>query len=186
MLMTEHVGIFRTGEALAEAVDDLKTLLRRSRNVGVKSPAAGANPELVAAYRVGRMIKLALCVASGALARTESRGAHFRDDYPQRNDRDWLNRTLATWPDEQSDGPVLSYEELDVMHMELPPGWRGYGKSDHIPHPDTQSREAEIESLLATRPGADRFERQALVLPFEHFLPEPYRGRNERPGEPVS
>ena len=185
-LMTEKVGIFRTGESLAEAVDGLQSLLRRSRNIGVAYRATGANPELVAAYRVSRMIKLALCVASGALARTESRGAHFRNDYPQRNDRDWLKRTLATWPDEQGDGPELSYEDLDIMQMELPPGWRGYGKSDHIPHPDTEKRETEIEALLATKPGADRFERQSLVLPFEQLLPERFRGRNERPGEPLS
>ena len=41
------------------------------------------------------MLKIALCVAQGALQRTESRGAHYREDYPQRNDRDWLKRTLA-------------------------------------------------------------------------------------------
>ena len=57
----------------------------------------GANPELVTAYRVQKMLKLALCVAYGALTRTESRGAHFRQDFPRRNDAEWLKRTLATW-----------------------------------------------------------------------------------------
>jgi fumarate reductase flavoprotein subunit len=185
-LMTEKVGIFRTGDSLGEAVDVLQSLLHRSRKVGVRCRATGANPELVAAYRVSRMIKLALCVAGGALARTESRGAHYRNDYPRRNDRDWLKRTLATWPDEQGDGPELAYEDLDIMQMELPPGWRGYGDSDHIPHPDAEKREAEIEALLARSPDADRFERQALVLPFEQLLPPRFRGRNERPGEPLS
>jgi len=185
-LMTENVGIFRSGDSLQAAVDGLQALLRRSRNVGVQCTANGANPELVAAYRLKRMLKLALCVAAGALARTESRGAHFRDDYPQRNDRDWLNRTLATWPDEQREVPVLNYEELDIMRMELPPGWRGYGASNHIPHPDSEKRAAEIESTLAEREGADRFARQSLLLPFEHLLPEPFRGRNERPGEPLT
>ena len=72
------------------------------------------------------------------------------------------------------------------MQMELPPGWRGYGKSDHIPHPDTENRAAEIEALLAAKPAADRFERQSLLLPFEQLLPERFRGRNDRPGEPLS
>ena len=58
---------------------------------------AGVNPELVTAYRVQKMLKLALCVAYGALTRTESRGAHFREDFPRRNDAEWLKRTLATW-----------------------------------------------------------------------------------------
>jgi fumarate reductase flavoprotein subunit len=44
------------------------------------------------------MLKLALTVAYGALARTESRGAHFRDDYPRATTREWLKRTLATGP----------------------------------------------------------------------------------------
>ena len=95
--MTAKVGIFRTGEDLASAVEELQALLLRSRNIGLRYRARGANPELVSAYRVQKMLKLALCVAYGALTRTESRGAHFRQDYPRRNDAEWLKRTLATW-----------------------------------------------------------------------------------------
>ena len=57
--------------------------------------APGPNPELVTAYRVQKMLKLALTVAYGAFQRTESRGAHFRQDFPRRNDAEWLKRTLA-------------------------------------------------------------------------------------------
>ena len=85
-IMTAKVGIFRTGEDLASAVEELQALLLRSRNIGLRYRARGANPELVSAYRVQKMLKLALCVAYGALTRTESRGAHFRHDYPRRND----------------------------------------------------------------------------------------------------
>ena len=55
---------------------------------------AGPNPELVTAYRVQKMLKLALCVAYGALTRTESRGAHAREDYTERDDANWLCHTL--------------------------------------------------------------------------------------------
>ncbi len=89
--MTSRVGIFRTGEELAAAVEELQSLLRRSRNIGLRCNANGANPELVSAYRVQKMLRLALCVAYGALTRTESRGAHFRHDYPRRNDAEWLH-----------------------------------------------------------------------------------------------
>ena len=85
-LMTDKVGIFRTGRELEEAVDALQKLLVRSRSIRVRGHALGANPELVTAYRVQKMLKLALCVAYGALVRTESRGAHFREDFPRRND----------------------------------------------------------------------------------------------------
>ena len=184
-LMTDRVGIFRSGDTLEEAVAGLQDLLVRSRDIGVRTPSLGANPELVAAYRVQRMLKLALCVAYGALQRTESRGAHFRNDYPRRNDREWLKRTLATWPDETATLPTLAYEALDVMKMELPPGWRGYGKKDHIEHPDVDRRQAEIDALRSANPDADRFTLQTATLPYEHLLPETLRGRNERLGEPL-
>jgi fumarate reductase flavoprotein subunit len=139
-IMTDKVGIFRDGADLAAAVESLRELYDRSRRIGIGGRAAGADPALVTAYRTRKMLRLALTVACGALARTESRGAHSRADYPQRNDRDWLKRTLATWPDPQADLPVLSYEPLDVGTMELPPGWRGYGARDYIDHPRRRPR----------------------------------------------
>ena len=179
-LMTGKVGIFRTGKALEEAVDTLQKLLLRSRNIGLRDKARGANPELVTAYRVQKMLKLALCVAYGALQRTESRGAHFRNDFPRRNDAAWLKRTLATWKSESDTLPSLAYEQLDIMKMELPPGWRGYGAKDYIDHPDTPKRVAEIEKLKKTLNGADRFKLQATIMPYEQLLPERFHGKNER------
>lgn len=176
-IMTDKVGIFRNGESLQEAVRELEDLLEASGRLQLRRQSPGANPELVAAYRLPRMIKLALCVARGALARTESRGAHFREDYIQRNDRDWLKRTLAYWT---GTGVSLNYEDLPITGMELPPGWRGYGARDFIPHPDATLRQAEIEALDARYPQQDRHTRQANLMPYKHLLPEPLRGRNAR------
>jgi fumarate reductase flavoprotein subunit len=181
--MTDKVGIFRNGKKLEEAVDNLQKLLRRSRDIGLRYKARGANPELVTAYRVQKMLKLALCVAYGALTRTESRGAHFREDFPHRDDVRWLKRTLATWKSESDTLPSLAYEQLDVMKMELPPGWRGYGAKDHIDHPDTPKRVAEIEAAKQGADG-DRFKLQENLMPYDHLLPERFRGRNERIDEP--
>ena len=122
-------------------------------------------------------------IAYGALQRTESRGAHYRADYPQRNDCDWMRRTLATWSGADADLPTLNYEDLDVMAMELPPGWRGYGARDYIEHPATQQREQQIEAILARIPEADRHLRQEALMPFKHTLPEHLRGNNQRLGE---
>ena len=165
--MTDKVGIFRQAERLEEAIAELLELQRRSESMCLRTQVRGNNPELVASYRVRKMLKLALCVASGALARTESRGAHYRQDYPYRDDARWLNRTLAYWPGRDAALPELSYEPLDVMKMELPPGWRGYGERDHIDHPDTPRREQE----LADAPSTATFLEQ---------LPECYRGPNAR------
>ena len=184
-IMTGNVGIFRTGPELAAAVDELQQLLRRSRDIGLRYRARGANPELVCAYRVRKMLKLALCVAYGALLRTESRGAHFRHDHPRRNDAEWLKRTLATWPDEAAALPTLAWEPIDVMTMELPPGWRGYGAKDYVDHPDTPRRVAEVEAVKATLEPGDRHAVQNALMPYETLLPERFRGRNERVDEPL-
>jgi len=179
-IMSAKVGIFRTGKVLEEAVHGLQQLLLRSRNIGLRYKARAANPELVTAYRVQKMLKLALCIAYGALQRTESRGAHFREDFPRRNDAEWLKRTLATWKSGTDTLPSLSYEHLHVMRMELPPGWRGYGAKDHIDHPATPRRVAEIAKLKKDHHGGDRFMLQKILMPYEHLLPERFRGRNER------
>jgi fumarate reductase flavoprotein subunit len=179
-ILTAKVGIFRTGKGLAEAVEELQTLLRRSRNIALRYRVRGANPELVTAYRVQKMLKLALCVAYGAYTRTESRGAHYRDDFPRRNDADWLKRTLATWKSETDTLPSLAYEQLEVMQMELPPGWRGYGAKDYRDHPDTAKRVAEIATIKNKLNGADRFALQETLMPYEGLLPDRLRGKNER------
>ncbi|WP_037457775.1 fumarate reductase flavoprotein subunit [Shewanella sp. HN-41] len=178
-IMMDYVGIFRNGPELDKAVAELKVLLERSRKLGLKCKKRHANPELVEALRVKRMLKVALTVACGAAARTESRGAHAREDYPQRNDRDWLNRTLASWPDADALEPVLNYEALDVMKMELPPGYRGYGINNAIVHPDTEKREQQIADILAELgEDADRYQRQQALMPFE--LPPSLQPKNER------
>jgi len=69
--------------------------------------------------------------------------------------------------------------------MELPPGWRGYGAKDYIDHPDTPGRAAEVEALKAKFSGADRFAVQQALMPYEQWLPQVLRGRNERIDERI-
>ncbi|MDR0588024.1 MAG: fumarate reductase flavoprotein subunit [Burkholderiales bacterium] len=184
-VMTKSVGIFRNAEALEAGVKQLQQLIERSRNIGLSSKSTASNPELVAAYRTKMMLKLAQTVAYGALVRTESRGAHFRIDYPQRNDKDWLKRTLAFWKDENGTLPHLEYEPLDVMKMELPPGWRGYGAKNYIDHPDTPKRQEEVDAIKKQMEGSDRFAVQEKLMPFKDQLPAALRGKNERIDEPL-
>ncbi|GIU43700.1 fumarate reductase flavoprotein subunit [Shewanella sairae] len=178
-IMMDYVGIFRNGPELEKAVSELQDLLKRANALGLKCKKRHANPELVEALRVKRMLKVALTVAAGAAARTESRGAHAREDFPQRNDKDWLNRTLSSWPDANSLSPLLEYEQLDVMKMELPPGYRGYGIDNAIAHPDTEKREQQIAEIISQLgPDADRHQKQAAVMPFD--VPESLKPKNER------
>lgn len=129
-VLMDRVGIFRNEKDLKLAVEKLQDIHARSRQVGLRSSGRGASPELSLALRLPGMVRLALCVACGALARTESRGSHAREDYPARNDRDWLVRTLAFWP-EGGERPILEYEPNTSVE-ELPPGDRGYGGAQVI------------------------------------------------------
>ncbi len=183
-IMMDKVGIFRNGDDLKAAVNDLEKLYKRSKNIKVSYNSSASNPELVTAYRVQKMLKLALCVALGAEQRTESRGAHAREDFPERNDRDWLKRTLATWGGDDATLPKLDYESLNIMKMEMPPGSRGYGKDNILHHPDTDRREKEVEEIKAGMPDADRVQIQEALM--DYPLPEKYKGRNERLNEPLS
>ena len=124
-ILMEKVGVFRNGSQLAEAVEELQQLHKRAQRLGLRSSGRGANPEVSAALRLPGMIRLAITIAYGALQRTESRGSHYREDYPSRDDENWLKRTLATWQS-GADLPRLSYEPVKIT--ELPPGERGYGE----------------------------------------------------------
>jgi fumarate reductase flavoprotein subunit len=189
-IMTNNVSIFRDEQRLQQAVDKLLELRKRAENIYVESNVEGANPALVAAYRVQRMLKLALCVAYGALQRKESRGAHSRQDYPLRDDKDWLKRTLATWSKEQDSLPTLDYEMLDITKMEMAPGWRGYGTKDRIDHPDTAERQEKVKQIHQKFEINNANEEnqninsstsmQEELMPYKHLLPPSLQGGNER------
>jgi fumarate reductase flavoprotein subunit len=182
-IMMEKVGIFRNGKDLQDAVDELEVLYKRSKIIEVfRSKSRGANPALVNAYSTQRMLKVALTVAYGALLRTESRGAHSREDYPERDDAHWLKRTITSWPDENQTMPTVTYEEIPISKMELPPGFRGYGKDMTIHHPETHIRQHTVDVIREKleKEGASRFEIQQALMPFRDKLPEKYQGNNER------
>ena len=117
--------VFRNEKDLQACIETLQGVYERAGKIGLVSNGLGANHELAAALKLRGQVRLALCIAAGALARKESRGSHNREDYPARDDQNWLNRTLAYWP-EGADMPVLKYEDA-TPYFEIPPGERGYG-----------------------------------------------------------
>jgi len=187
-IMMDKVGIFRNGDHLQEAVTELEELLKRSKNIEVfRSKSRAANPALVNAYRTQKMLKVALTVAYGALLRTESRGAHSREDYPARDDKNWLKRTITSWRAKDDTMPSVSYEEIPISKMEMPPGFRGYGKDLTSHHPDTKMRQESVDAIKESleSDGASRFEIQNALMPYLDKLPKKYRGINERLGENI-
>ncbi len=182
-IMWDKVAIFRTGEGLKEAVDELEKLYKDSQDVKIHCKELDcANPELEEAYRVPRMLKIALCVAYGALLRTESRGAHYREDYPKRDDLNWMKRTNTFWVEGET-LPRIEYEELDIMKMEIPPAFRGYGaKGNIIENPLSEKRQAEVDAIREKMEaeGKGRYEIQNALMPYE--LQAKYKAPNQRIG----
>ncbi len=129
-VLSQNVGIFRTEGPLQEAVDKLRELYERSLHIGLRGGGRGGDPELASALRLPGMVRLALCISKGALARKESRGSHYREDFPKRDDTNWLVRTLAYWPKAARE-PELAYEPVKIT--ESKPGDRGYGEASKGP-----------------------------------------------------
>jgi succinate dehydrogenase / fumarate reductase, flavoprotein subunit len=96
--MYEDAGIFRTAEGLETCKSNLDELRERyAAGVIVQDKSTTFNSDLVQAIELGSMLEMADCLVTGAIARTESRGAHSRLDFPERDDENWLRHTLASY-----------------------------------------------------------------------------------------
>ncbi|MFO7555714.1 MAG: succinate dehydrogenase flavoprotein subunit [Desulfobacterales bacterium] len=93
-IMMDNVSVFRHGDALFKVMDKLRRLKERCRYISIKDKGRCFNRDLLDAMEVGYMLDLAETITLGALNRTESRGAHFREDYPDRDDKHWLVHSL--------------------------------------------------------------------------------------------
>ena len=100
-LMFEEVGIFRTQQGLNNAVEQVQALRERYKHVRVVDKGKTFNMDLLYNWELGNMLDLALVTAVSARERQESRGAHAREDYPLRDDVNWLKHTLACFKDGQ-------------------------------------------------------------------------------------
>ena len=94
-LMNEKVGLARDAGGLQAALDGIKKLQERHRRLRVRNPSKIYNYELTSHFEVGAMLTLAEVVALSAQARKESRGAHYRKDFPAADDGNWKNHTVA-------------------------------------------------------------------------------------------
>ncbi len=115
-LMANKAGIYRNATDLTKALEGLTILKQRYKNVQVADKQKIFNTDLVAVLELGNMLELAEIVTKGALERTECRGAHYREDFPERDDKNWLKHTIAT---KGTDGePVLSFEDVTITKFQ--------------------------------------------------------------------
>ena len=120
--MYENVGIFRTEEKLEEAKVKIGEMRERyARGVLVHDKGRSFNTDLIQALELGSMLEMADCLVTGAIARTESRGAHSRLDFPERDDENWLRHTIAHYDDGQ-----VRLDYKDVTITEHQPTVRSY------------------------------------------------------------
>jgi succinate dehydrogenase / fumarate reductase flavoprotein subunit len=113
--MQENVGVFRTGAELEKAKSDIDELKEQFTNVTVDDKGSIFNQSLIHAIETGYLLDLADTMVTGAIARTESRGAHSRTDFPERDDEHWMKHTLAYLEDDQI---RLDYSEVTMTKYE--------------------------------------------------------------------
>ena len=94
-IMFDHVGVFRTEEGMAHALQQIRELKARYQNIRVADTGKVFNTDLLSAWELGNLLDIAEVTTVSALERKESRGAHAREDYPDRDDKEWLKHTLA-------------------------------------------------------------------------------------------
>jgi succinate dehydrogenase / fumarate reductase flavoprotein subunit len=114
-VMQQDVGVFRDRSGLERAVDTIRQLIEKGRSVRVKSNARSFNYELLNAIELKGMLELGLVIAMGALVREESRGAHYRTDFLERDDEHWLKHTLAY---QTPDGPKPEYKDVTITNFQ--------------------------------------------------------------------
>ncbi len=113
--MDTLVGIYRQPAQLDHALREIRALQTRFQEVRIVDRSPIYNINLTDALETGHMLSLAEVIIVGAIARTESRGAHARVDFPRRDDAHWLKHTLAT---QTPDGPTLSYLPVTMPRFE--------------------------------------------------------------------
>ncbi len=120
--MTHNAGVFRTEASLSAQRDILKGLRERFQDIRIEDKSEVFNTDLQEALELGHMLDYALFIVEGALFRKESRGAHFRDDYQQRDDENYLKHTMAT----MENAGTISITTMDVTMGRHTPDVRSY------------------------------------------------------------
>jgi succinate dehydrogenase / fumarate reductase flavoprotein subunit len=118
--MTEHVTVIRFNKGIQEADEKIVELLERYKNVNLADRSQWANTSFAFARQLYNMLELARTITLGALARDESRGAHYKPDFPDRNDEKFLKTTKASFTG-APEGPRLEYEEVDTQFIKPRP-----------------------------------------------------------------
>lgn len=129
-IMVKYVTVKRDNVDLQKAVEAIKALRERYKNISLDDRGTQMNQTFAFAHQFDAMLEIALVITVGALQRNEFRGAHYKPEFPERDDDNWLKTTIATY---SPDGPIISYLPVDTRHLK--PIKRDYMKAKKMtPH----------------------------------------------------
>ncbi len=133
-VMTDNVTVVRYNDKLKATDEKILELQERFQKISINDSNLWATQAIPHARQFWNMLQLARVIILGALNRNESRGAHYKPDFPERDDENWLKTTVAEFAEE---APVLSYEPVDISLVEprLRDYSKGSAKSAKVPPP---------------------------------------------------
>ncbi len=131
--MTDNVTVVRENPKLLKTDEKIQELQERWKNININDTSKWSNQGVMFTRQLKNMLHLARVITLGAYHRDESRGAHYKPEFPERNDEEWLKTTIAEF-DAENQEPKFSYEDVDTSLIEPRP--RDYTKKhDDIPEP---------------------------------------------------
>jgi len=145
-IMTDNVTVVRYNDRLKVTDEKLLELQERFQKISINDSNLWATQAVPHARQLWNMLQLARVITLGALNRNESRGAHYKPDFPERDDANWMKTTIAEYSDES---PVFSYEPIDVSLVE--PRKRDYSKGKaaaaQVPQPGSELKPEGREEI---------------------------------------
>ncbi|MCE4979874.1 MULTISPECIES: succinate dehydrogenase flavoprotein subunit [Mammaliicoccus] len=124
-IMTANVTVVRHNDKLLETDKKIVELMERYQNIDMEDTSTWSNQAVFFTRQLWNMLVLARVITIGAYNRNESRGAHYKPEFPDRNDEEWLKTTIAQFRGPK-EAPEFSYEEVDISHIK--PRKRDYSK----------------------------------------------------------
>ena len=146
--MTENVTVVRYNNRLEATDAKIQELMERVEHVSIADSSNWTNQLIPFTRQLKNMLHLSRAITLGALARNESRGAHYKPDFPKRDDENFLKTTIAEWT---ADGPRLSYEAVDTSLIK--PRLRNYAAEEDTAGTATPTAEAAKETLVVDTHG---------------------------------
>lgn len=128
-LMVKNVTVKRNNKDLQATLDKLKEIRERYKNITLSDSGDLLNQTYVIANQFKSMLELSLVITKGALLRDEFRGSHYKPEFPERDDQNWLKSTLATY-DANAGEPQIDYESVDMRHLD--PVFRDYVRAKKV------------------------------------------------------